>query len=217
MRAVRSIFVAVACVLLATGAVADEAAASAAKPVLVRFDRGSLDGEPGPEHAGSFVLEVSPAWAPLGAERFLDLVAKDFWKGTRFFRVIEGFVAQFGIHGKPAVAAEWKDAKIKDDPVIESNKRGTVVFATSGKDTRTTQLFINFKDNANLDGMGFAPFARVVVGMDVVDRIFKIGEKPNQGEIQSRGNAYLKREFPRLTYIKQAVVIDELPAGNADL
>lgn len=188
------------------------AAADDAAAVLVRFDLANLDGEPGAEHAGSFVLEVNPGWAPLGAERFLDLVRQDFWKGVRFFRVIDNFVAQFGIHGKPAVAAEWKEKSIKDDPVVESNKRGTVVFATSGKDTRTTQLFINFGDNANLDGMGFSPFAKVVAGMDVVDRIFKVGEKPDQGAIQAKGNKYLKRDFPRLTYIKSAAVVDELPA-----
>jgi peptidyl-prolyl cis-trans isomerase A (cyclophilin A) len=193
--------------ILATSSVATST------PVLVKCTVANLDGEPGSAHVGSFVMEVHEEWAPLGVERFLQLVKEDFFKGVRFFRVIDGFMAQFGIHGKPEIAAKWRDDKIKDDPVKESNLRSYVSFATSGADTRTTQMFINFKDNTNLDGMGFSPFARVVKGMDVVDRIFKIGEKPNQGEIQSRGNKYLKREFPRLTYITDAVVVqnsDEL-------
>merc|ERR1712187_524930 len=150
---------------------------------------------------GSFVMEAHPDWAPIGAARFKELVDTNFFKAVRFFRVIEGFMAQFGISGKPSLAAEWREKKLKDDPVKESNKRGYVSFATSGKDSRTTQMFINFADNSNLDSMDFAPFAEVVEGMDVVDRIYKIGEKPNQGEIQSSGNSYLKKNFPQLTYI----------------
>merc|ERR1712232_1301981 len=110
-------------------------------------------------------------------------------------------MAQFGISGKPSLAAQWREKKLIDDPVKESNKRGFVSFATSGKNSRTTQMFINFADNSNLDSMDFAPFAEVVEGMDFVDRIYKIGEKPNQGEIQSNGNSYLKKNFPQLTYI----------------
>merc|ERR1711957_1043189 len=112
-------------------------------------------------------------------------------KEIRFFRVIEGFMAQFGIAGDPKEAAVWKEKKMVDDPVKQKNERGYVSFATSGKDSRTTQMFINFGDNSRLDGMGFSPFAKIVEGMDVVDRIFQIGEKPNQGQIQAKGNAYL--------------------------
>jgi peptidyl-prolyl cis-trans isomerase A (cyclophilin A) len=142
----------------------------------VKFDVTSLDGKKG--EAGSFVMEAHSDWAPLGFARFKEMVESDFFKGIRFFRVIDGFMAQFGIHGKPKIAAEWKEKTLKDDPVIESNKRSYVSFATSGKDSRTTQMFINFGENANLDGMDFSPFAKVTEGMDVVDRIFKIGEKP---------------------------------------
>merc|ERR1719291_25697 len=141
--------------------------------VLIKFN---VQLAPGNE--GSFVVEVHPSWAPLGAERFLNLVdgngidgrpapqisGDTFWKGLRFFRVVKGFVAQFGIATKHDVSAIWREAKIKDDPVVESNKRGTIVFATSGENSRTSQLFINFSDNANLDGMGFAPFGKVVEG-----------------------------------------------------
>jgi len=176
----------------------------------VKFDVSNLDGQPGEDHKGAFVMEVHDEWSPLGAARFKEMVEGDFFKGIRFFRVIPGFMAQFGIHGKPSVAAEWKAKQIQDDPVIESNERGHVSFATSGPNSRTTQMFINFGNNANLDGMGFSPFAKVVQGMDVVDRIFNIGEKPNQGEIQEKGNAYLKKSFPQLTYLTGAAVVDEL-------
>ena len=117
-------------------------------------------------------------------------------------------MVQWGIPGDPSVSAKWKEDKIMDDPVTQSNKRGTITFATSGKNSRTTQVFINFVDNANLDGMGFAPFGKVVEGMDVVDAIYtRSGEKPNQGEIQSHGNAYLNQQFPRLSYINSAKLV----------
>ena len=189
-----------------------------ASVVKYRFHLTNLDGKNG--ERGSFVLELHPEWAPKGAARFQEMVASDFYKGVRFFRVIDGFMAQYGIHPKPAVAKEWVDKRLVDDPVLETNVRGMVSFATSGKgrgmvsfatsgkDSRTTQTFINFGDNANLDGMGFAPFAKVVEGMEVVDRIFKIGEKPNQGRIQAEGGKYLKREFPQLTYIESVEVLD---------
>jgi len=170
----------------------------AADPYVVTFDVTL-----GNKETDTFELEVHPDWAPLGAARFKEMVEQDFFKGVRFFRVISGFMAQFGIHPKPAIAAEWFGKKLIDDPVIESNKRGYISFATSGKDSRTTQMFINFADNGNLDGMGFSPFGKVLGdGMSVVDRIFAgHGETPNQGEIQSKGNAYLKRQFPKLSYI----------------
>ena len=198
----------VALVLLGVAVTARKAAAAEAGVTYARFDVSSLDGQPGDDHKGSFTLEIHEDWAPLGVARIKELLEGDFFKGVRFFRVIDNFMAQFGISGKPAVAAEWREKRLKDDPVKESNKRGYVSFATSGADSRTTQMFINFSDNANLDGMGFAPFAKVVAGMDVVDRIYKIGEKPNQGQIQSSGNKYLKREFPMLSYISGAAIVD---------
>lgn len=170
----------------------------AEEPYVVTFDVTLAK-----DQTASFELEVHPDWAPLGAARFKEMIEAEFFKGVRFFRVISGFMAQFGIHPKPAIAAEWRGKTLKDDPVVESNKRGYISFATSGKDSRTTQMFINFADNANLDGMGFSPFGKVLgKGMEVVDRIFAgHGETPNQGEIQSKGNAYLKRSYPKLSYI----------------
>jgi len=157
---------------------------------------------------GTFVMEVHPEWAPLGAARFKELVDTDFFKGVRFFRVIGGFMAQFGIHGNPKISATWKDNKLTDDPVVESNKAYYVSFATSGKDSRTTQMFINFSDNANLDGMGFSPFAKVTKGMETVDAIEKKhGETPDQGRIQAEGNKYLKTKFPNLSFIRSAKVV----------
>ena len=157
--------------------------------------------------AGTFVVEVQRDLAPNGADRFFNLVKAGFFNDTRFFRVAPGFVVQWGLHGDPAVNTTWRNANIPDDPVKEPNKRGNIVFATAGPNTRTTQLFINLKDNAFLDSMGFAPFGRVTKGMDVVDKITsEYGETPNQMLIQSRGNAYLKQAFPKLDYIKQASI-----------
>lgn len=162
---------------------------------------------------GQFVIEVHRDWAPIGADRFYNLVKNGFYDDVRFFRVIPGFMAQFGIHGNPSVQSAWRPAQIKDDAVKQSNTRGMVVFATAGPNTRTTQLFINFGDNTGLDKQGFAPFGRVVQGMDVVDKIYggygegaPRGKGPDQGRIQAEGNAYLTKEFPRLDYIKAATI-----------
>jgi peptidyl-prolyl cis-trans isomerase A (cyclophilin A) len=163
---------------------------------------------------GVFVIEVTRAWAPLGADRFYNLVKNGFYDDCRFFRVIQGFMVQFGIHGDPAVMAQWRNAQIGVDPVKQSNKRGFITYAMGGSpDTRTTQVFINFADNANLDGMGFAPFGKVVAGMDVVDKIYggygegaPRGSGPDQGRIQGEGNAYLNKAFPKLDYIKSATI-----------
>lgn len=158
---------------------------------------------------GDFTIEVTRAWAPLGADRFYNLVKGGFYDDARFFRVIQGFMAQFGINGDPQVSARWRVATIADDPVKQSNTRGMVTFAMArGGNTRTTQLFISFGDNSRLDGDGFAPFGRVVQGMDVVDQInSEYGETPNQGTIQGQGNAYLNAQFPRLDYIKKATIV----------
>ncbi len=165
---------------------------------------------------GKIVIEVTRSLSPNGADRFYNLVRSGYFKDTAFFRVIPGFMCQFGIHGDPAVSAKWRDANIGDDPVKGSNARGTITFATAGPNTRTTQLFINFGNNAGLDGQGFSPFGKVVDGMDVVDKINgEYGESPNQGRIQMEGNAYLKKQFPNLDYIKSAsIVAAELPAKN---
>lgn len=157
---------------------------------------------------GKFTVEVTRQWAPLGADRFYQAVQQEFFIDCAFFRVVPNFIVQFGINGNPKVQKKWREAKFKDDPVTQSNKPGTITFATAGRDTRTTQMFINFGDNTFLDRMGFAPFGRVVEGMDVVRGInSEYGEQPNQGSIQTQGNAYLRRAFPRLDYIKTATVI----------
>ena len=158
--------------------------------------------------AGKFVITVHRAWAPLGADRFYNLVKNGFFDEARFFRVVPNFMVQFGINGDPAVAAAWMPARLKDDPAAgHSNKKGYVTFATSGPNSRTTQVFINFKDNAFLDSQGFTPFGEVTTGMDVAEKITdQYGEKPNQGQIQSQGNTYLKASFPKLDYVKKATI-----------
>jgi peptidyl-prolyl cis-trans isomerase A (cyclophilin A) len=159
--------------------------------------------------AGTFVVDVTRAWAPLGADRFYNLVKNGYYDGNRFFRVVPDFVAQFGIHGDPKIAAVWREANIKDDPVTQRNRRGTLVFATRGPNTRTTQLFINFKDNsASLDPQGFAAFGQVSSGMEVVDKInAEYGQRADQGRIQAEGNAYLTKEFPKMDFIKKASIV----------
>ena len=165
---------------------------------------------------GKVVIEVIPEWAPLGAARFRDLVEDGFFDGCRFFRVVPNFVVQFGINGDPAVHSKW-DKKISDDPVTQSNKRGTLTFATSGANTRTSQLFISLKDNARLDGMGFSPFARIVSGMEAVDKITsEYGERPQQPLIEQQGNVYLEKEFPNMDYVKTAKVEGTDKDGKAD-
>jgi peptidyl-prolyl cis-trans isomerase A (cyclophilin A) len=163
--------------------------------------------------AGAFVVEVVRDWAPMGADRFYSLVRGGFYDGTRFFRAIDGFMVQFGLHGDPEVNEAWADQEIPDDPVARSNERGTITFATRGPDTRTTQLFINLGDNAQLDGMGFAPFGRVIEGMDAVNSIYTgygegapQGRGPNQMRVREEGNAYLDRDFPELDRIEQVTI-----------
>jgi len=163
---------------------------------------------------GDFVIEVTRAWAPNGADRFYNLVANGFFDDCRFFRVVYGFMAQFGIHGDPALNSVWSEARIPDDPVQQSNKRGYVTFATAGPNTRTTQVFINFVDkNTSLDSQGFAPFGKVVEGMELVGKLFSgygegapKGHGPDQNRIQKEGNAYLAKSFPKLDYIKKASI-----------
>ena len=166
--------------------------------------------------AGDFVVEVHREWAPLGADRFYNLVRYGYFTNAAFFRVVPGFVVQFGLSADPAVNQAWKTATIQDDPVVQSNKRGNLVFATAGPNTRTTQLFINFADNARLDGMGFAPFGSVVEGLDVVDKInSSYGESPRQDLITDQGDAYLKASFPNIDKIKLARIIPAVPPATA--
>jgi peptidyl-prolyl cis-trans isomerase A (cyclophilin A) len=163
---------------------------------------------------GDFVIEVHRDWSPNGADRFFNLVKAGYFNDTRFFRVVSGFMAQIGIHGKPEINAAWNGQQIPDDPVVKSNLRGFVTFAKTGApNSRTTQFFINFVDNTNLDGMGFSPFGQVTSGMDIVDKLHAgygegapRGQGPNQGRIQSEGNAYLAREFPNLDFVKEATI-----------
>lgn len=163
---------------------------------------------------GAITMTVHRDWAPNGADRLYNLVKAGFYDDVRFFRVIPNFMAQFGIHGTPSVMAAWRPAQIKDDPVKQSNLRGFVTFATAGPNTRTTQLFINFKDNANLDRMGFAPVGEVTTGMDVVDKLYDgygegapRGKGPDQSAMQMEGNTYLNKSFPKLDYIKTATIV----------
>jgi len=162
---------------------------------------------------GDFVVQVTRSWAPLGADRFYTLVAGGFYDGARFFRVLPGFVVQFGIPADPALTQKWKNANLKDDPVTQSNRRGTLTFATGGPDTRTTQVFINLAENARLDPKGFSPIGAVTSGMEVVDQFYSgygegapRGPGPAQGSMETEGNAYVEREFPKLDYIKKATI-----------
>jgi peptidyl-prolyl cis-trans isomerase A (cyclophilin A) len=162
---------------------------------------------------GVFVIEVQRDWAPNGADRFYNLVKNGFYDNVRFFRVISGFMVQFGIHGDPKVSAPWREAQLKDDPVKQSNKRGYITYAMAGPNTRTSQVFINFGDNASLDSQGFSPFGRVVTGMEVVDKLnaeygegAPRGRGPDQSRMQMEGNAYLTKDFGRLDYVKKATI-----------
>jgi cyclophilin family peptidyl-prolyl cis-trans isomerase len=166
---------------------------------------------------GIFTVEVHRDWAPNGADRFYNLVKNGYYDNVRFFRVIPGFMVQFGIHGDPALNSVWREARIPRDPVKQSNTRGFITYAMQGgpqgPDTRTVQVFINFGDNAQLDSSGFAPFGRVTKGMDVVDKIYSgygegapSGKGPDQGRLQGEGNAYLTKDFAKLDYIKKATI-----------
>lgn len=162
---------------------------------------------------GTFEIEVHRDWAPNGADRFYNLVKNGFYNDTRFFRVIKGFMVQFGISGNPKISQVWRNANIPDDPVEESNLRGFVTFATAGPNTRTSQVFINYGDNPSLDGQGFAPFGKVISGLDVVQHLYSNygegaprGEGPDQSRVQTEGNAYLQKNFPQLDYIKKATI-----------
>ncbi|MGE4158260.1 MAG: peptidylprolyl isomerase [Planctomycetota bacterium] len=157
---------------------------------------------------GDITVQVNRSWSPLGADRFYALVTSGYFDGCAFFRVVPGFVVQFGLNGDPKITAAWRAANIHDDPVTQTNNRGRLTFATAGPNTRTTQLFINLANNPRLDSMGFSPFGEVVEGMDVVDKINKeYGERPNQALIQTQGEAYLSKSFPKLDIIQSAKIL----------
>ena len=165
---------------------------------------------------GMFVIDVHRDWAPAGANRFYNLVRNGFYDDVRFFRVITGFMVQFGIHGDPKVAAAWRSANIPDDVVKESNTRGMVTYATAGPNTRTTQVFVNYGNNARLNRQGFAPFGQVTEGMEVLDQLYAeygegapAGGGPDQGKLERRGNEYLTKSFPKLDHVIRAVVVRE--------
>ncbi len=163
---------------------------------------------------GEFSLQVTRAWAPQGADRFYNLVKMGYYDNVAFFRAVKGFMVQFGIHGDPLVNTKWREARITDDKPAQSNTRGRITFATSGADSRTVQVFINFGDNSNLDAMGFSPFGEVAgEGMKIVDSLYTgygegapRGRGPNQMLLQQQGNAYLQAQFPQLDYLKKATI-----------
>lgn len=162
---------------------------------------------------GDVVIQVTRAWAPLGADRFYNLVRGKFYDGCAFFRVIPGFMAQFGINPDPKVSAAWSGKNIVDDPVKESNKRGFVTFAKTGApNSRTTQLFINYGDNSRLDPDGFAPFGEVIEGMDVVEKFYSgYGGNPDQGALQQLGKPWIDKNMPKVDLIKTAVIVPAVP------
>lgn len=204
----------------------DEGASRAVKGDLEALDPAKLT-ETAPDKfqaqfettAGDFVVEVNRDWAPNGADRFYNLVKAGYYQNIAAFRVVDGFMAQFGIHGDPAVNEVWREAKIKDDPRKPevSNKRGYVTYAMAGPDTRTVQLFISYRDNSMLDNQGFTPFGQVQgEGMAVVDKFYKgygegapRGKGPNQMLVQTKGNEYLQEQFPELSYIENVTIISE--------
>ena len=164
---------------------------------------------------GPFRARVHRDWSPNGADRLRELVEDGFFDGVAFFRVLDGFVAQFGISGDPATGARWRDRPIEDDPVKASNAKGTISFAMEGPGTRTTQLFVNLADNTRLDDMDFSPVAEVVEGIDVVESLYggygegaPRGNGPSQAGLHQRGNEYLGESFPQLDYVTKAVIAE---------
>lgn len=172
--------------------------------------------------AGDFTIKVTRAWAPNGADRFYNLVRHHFYDGAAFFRVLPGFMAQFGVSAYPQVSRAWQQANIKDDRVTQSNHRGFVSFAMAGPNTRTTQVFINTGNNERLDADGFAAFGVVTDGMDVVDKLYSgygegapDGHGPDQNQIGNKGHAYLEKGFPKLDIIKSATLMTPAAAAPA--
>jgi peptidyl-prolyl cis-trans isomerase A (cyclophilin A) len=171
---------------------------------------------------GDFTIQVTRAWAPIGADRFYNLVRHHFYDGAAFFRVLPGFMAQFGLSAYPEVSRAWEQANIKDDPVVQSNHRGFITFAMAGPNTRTTQVFINFGNNERLDSDGFAAFGMVADGMEVVDKLYSgygegapEGRGPDQSKVGNLGHTYLEKNFPKLDTIKTATLVPPAAAPPA--
>lgn len=181
---------------------------------IVEMTVSNLDGNP--DKTGTIKIQMRPEWAPRGVKRFEELTEQRFFDDCRIFRVLPGFVSQFGINGSPDVQSKWRSNSIPDDPVKVSNSRGTVVFATAGPNTRTSQIFFNTREQGNtfLDKQGFSPFGQVIEGMDIVDQFYAgygegapAGKGPNQGLIQAKGNDYLVDKYPKLSYISKATLV----------
>jgi peptidyl-prolyl cis-trans isomerase A (cyclophilin A) len=166
---------------------------------------------------GDFVVQVTRAWAPIGADRFYNLVRGGFFTGAPFFRVIPGFMAQFGLNPDPKVSHAWNSQNLIDEPVKQSNKRGFITFAkASMPNTRTTQVFINYGDNSRLDADGFAPFGEVIEGMDIVDKFYSgYGGSPDQNAIQQLGKSWIDKNMPKVDSIKTAVIVPLVPPAPA--
>ena len=198
--------------------------AKAAAPVRSLLDPSTLKATAPPVYKvkfttaqGDVLIQVTRAWAPLGADRFYNLVRGKFFDGCAFFRVIPGFMAQFGISPDPKISAVWSKENLKDDPVKQKNVRGFLSFATAGPNTRTTQLFINYADNsANLDPQGFAPFGEVIEGMEVVDKFYSgYGGSPDQTALQQLGKPWILKNMPKVDSIKTAVIVPLTPPAPA--
>jgi len=221
MTSIRPVVMTLICfALLFTGKMFAEEAAAKPNPALLD---PSLATEQAPDlyrvkmetTAGNFVIEVHREWAPLGADRFYNLVKIGYFNNVAFFRVLADFMAQAGFHGDPAVSQPWLSARIKDDPVKQSNTQGMVSFAMGGPNTRSAQIFVNYGDNSYLDESGFAPFGKVVEGMESVRDLYSgygegepNGKGPGQGKVYRRGNDYLKAEFPELDYVTRASIVE---------
>jgi peptidyl-prolyl cis-trans isomerase A (cyclophilin A) len=220
-RVVRALIAAIAFPALGAACQSDGAGGGGAASSLTKPDRNAI-ATPAPDSfkvafetsKGNFTVVAHRDWAPHGVDRFYHLVQLGFFDDARFFRVLSGFMAQFGMNGDPRVTAAWEQLPLEDDPVKQKNTRGMVSFAMGGPNTRTTQLFINYADNTNLDGMGFAPIGQVVDGMAVVDSLHADygegapdGAGPSQERIATQGNAYLTKDFPKLDFIKSARIV----------
>lgn len=198
--------------LIAAAACGDKPGASSAAPGGPAPDTFHVSFE---TSRGTFVVEGIRAWSPNGADRFYALAREGFFDENRFFRVLPGYIAQFGINDEKKANERWDARPIPDDPARESNARGTIVFTTSGPDTRSHQLFINLKDNRKLDSQGFVPFGRVISGMEVVDSLYDdYGEDPQQRLISTLGNNYLLRMFPKLDYVTTARIVGDSAASR---
>ena len=209
----RSLAILVPALLLSMFATPAFSQASLANPTTLREQAPATYKARFDTSKGVFVLDVQRDWAPNGADRFYNLVKNGFYDNVRFFRVISGFMVQFGINGDPKLSAQWREARIQDDPVKQSNKRGYITYAMAGPNTRTSQVFINFADNAGLDSQGFSPFGRVASGMNVIDALnaeygegAPRGRGPDQGRLQMEGNAYLQKSYPRMDFVKKATI-----------